>query len=102
MKTQVFPLLQELVNHVGQYEQRQVEGLGAGAGVVAEEAVTEAHLAGSNDGLGLHAPVLVGLVGAPTLRVAHAQYAHSHGVAGGAGAEHPAAGVLLVRDVTVA
>ena len=71
-KTQGFPLLQELVNHIGQYEQRQEEWLGASAGVVAQEAVTEAHLARSNDSLGLHAALLVSLVGAPTLRVAHA------------------------------
>ena len=40
----MFPLLQELVDHVGQYEERQVKGLVAGTRVVAQEAVTEAHV----------------------------------------------------------
>lgn len=43
--TRRVPLLQELMNHVGQYEKGKVEGFLAGARVVAQEAVTEAHAA---------------------------------------------------------
>lgn len=60
------------MNHVRKYKERQVEGLVAGARIVAQEAVTEAHLPGWHDGLGLAALLLVGLVGAPPLRIHHA------------------------------
>lgn len=43
--TRRVPLLQELMNHVRQYEKGEVEGLLAGARVVAQEAVAEAHVA---------------------------------------------------------
>lgn len=41
--TRRVPLLQELMNHVRQYEKGEVEGFLAGARVVAQEAVAKAH-----------------------------------------------------------
>lgn len=86
VKTRIFPLLQELVDDVGQYEERQVQGFVAGARVVAQDTVAEAPVARSLD---LTAAFFVFLVGASPLRVSFAQYAGPDGVTRSARTEDP-------------